>query len=184
VESAIPSVIEPNFVVLRIAIEPRFDGLNVYYFSQLYLYCSQNISLLPGAIASQSSTSFGGVAERAIDGNTSGICAEGSVTHTDTASNPFWKLEWSGAHRIVKIKVWNRTNAGMERIIGFVLTIHLNGNEIWSSTSSAIDTSTIANSYEFPIDDSVHGDEVIVTLPGHNKILSLAEVEVFGTPTP
>ena len=141
-------------------------------YSYKLLCCLQNISLLPDATASQSSTSFGALAERAIDGNTSGIYSEGSVTHTDTTSNPFWKLEWSGAHRIVKIKVWNRTDAGTTRLRGAVLTIHLNGNEIWSSTpSSAIDTSTVANSYEFPIDDSVHGDKVIVTLPGDNKIL-------------
>jgi len=86
-----------------------------------------------------------------------------------------------GTYCITRVKVWNRTNDDMDRIIGFVLTIHLNGNEIWSSTSSAINTSVSAASYEFPIDDCVHGDEVIVTLHGDNKILSLAEVEVFDS---
>jgi len=158
-----------------------------------------NISLLPDATASQSSTNSDGTGsdgtvkkngspDKVIDGNTDGRWQKGSVSRTQSESSPYWKVKFEAAHRMNKIKVWNRTDVCCnDRILGFVLSIHLNGNEIWSSstsTSSSVDTSTIANSYEFPIDDSVHGDEVIVTLPGDNKVLSLAEVEVFGFSTP
>jgi hypothetical protein len=55
---------------------------------------------------------------------------------------------------------------------------------MWSSAYSTIDTtSTIADSYEFPIAETVYGDEVFITIPGDSKRISLAEVEVFGTLT-
>eukprot|EP00554_Chaetoceros_debilis_P003566 CAMPEP_0194095938 /NCGR_PEP_ID=MMETSP0149-20130528/57086_1 /TAXON_ID=122233 /ORGANISM="Chaetoceros debilis, Strain MM31A-1" /LENGTH=611 /DNA_ID=CAMNT_0038781899 /DNA_START=196 /DNA_END=2028 /DNA_ORIENTATION=+ len=188
----------PTIVIIDISpavwgdeVKIRLDGSGRnLHLAEVGIYAPPlNVAMLPGAIASQSSTGAGGVAQRAIDGNTSGIYVEGSVTHTaytsdGGTSNPYWKLDLNGEYCIMRVKVWNRAEAAF-KILGFVLTINdLNENEIWnSSTDSSVDTLNTAVSYEFPINNGVLGKEVIVTLPGNDKILSLAEVEVFGTST-
>jgi alpha-L-fucosidase 2 len=150
-----------------------------------------NIALLPNAIADQSSTIYGAVASRAIDGDTSGHYGDASVTATGDrpgSTNPYWRVRWpsndvnTGAIlRIVRIKVWNRTDCCKERLNGFILTIYSRGLIVWSSTTSTVNTSITATSYDFiDIPEIIYGDEVKVALLGNNKMLSLAEVEVFG----
>ena len=52
------------------------------------------VNLALGGTASQSSTGFGGVASRAIDGNRNGTYNAGSVTHTLTGPQPvFWEVD-------------------------------------------------------------------------------------------
>lgn len=65
--------------------------------------------------ASQSSVDFDGRPERAIDGNTSGVYAEGSVTHTRPEDNPWWQLDLGGTLAIERIVLWNRTENGLQQ---------------------------------------------------------------------
>jgi hypothetical protein len=62
--------------------------------------------------ASQSSTSTGGAAVLAIDGNTDGDMPKtASVSHTDgRKSNPWWKLDLGQDMPIESIVLWNRTD--------------------------------------------------------------------------
>ena len=65
------------------------------------------VNLALGQMASQSSTTNDGVAERAVDGITSGQWGEGSVTHTESTLQPWWEVDLgSGANR--------RRNSGLE----------------------------------------------------------------------
>jgi hypothetical protein len=63
--------------------------------------------------ASQQSTDFGGPAELAIDGNTSGDYAAGSTTHTALADDPWWELDLKSERPIERIVVWNRVDSGL-----------------------------------------------------------------------
>jgi len=121
------------------------------------------------------------VASKAIDGNTSGDrVAQYSVTHTAKENNPSWYVSWPAAHRISRIKVWNRTdNDYGPRLINFVLTVYLDGEKMWSSAASATSTNKVM--YDFnSMPGNIVGDKVEVKLSGTNRILSLAEVQVFG----
>jgi hypothetical protein len=61
--------------------------------------------------ASQSSEEWGGVADRAIDGNTEGDFEQGSVTHTSGKSrSPWWKLDLDKEYPIQAVTLWNRTD--------------------------------------------------------------------------
>jgi hypothetical protein len=62
--------------------------------------------------ASQSSTSAGGAAALAIDGNTDGDMPKtASVSHTDgRKTNPWWKLDLGQDMPIESIVIWNRTD--------------------------------------------------------------------------
>ncbi|MCH2177527.1 MAG: DUF1553 domain-containing protein [Mariniblastus sp.] len=62
-------------------------------------------------VATQHSTAFGGPAQYAIDGNTDGVFAHKSVTHTATVENPWWELDLGREQSIDKIVLWNRKEA-------------------------------------------------------------------------
>ena len=70
----------------------------------------QNVALQ--GKASQSSTYDVAVAQRAIDGNTDGRYATGSVAHTNQEDNPWWEVDLQATHPVERIVVWNRAEEG------------------------------------------------------------------------
>lgn len=75
--------------------------------------------------ASQSSTAHGGVASRAIDGNTSGNYNDGTATHTQEGTDePWWEVDLGREMPIEKITVWNRTDGNLgTRLANFTLRV-------------------------------------------------------------
>lgn len=65
--------------------------------------------------ARQSSTGYAGPAEYAIDGNTSGVYTDKSVTHTDTEANPWWEVDLGADFPVERISLWNRTDGAVGR---------------------------------------------------------------------
>jgi hypothetical protein len=73
---------------------------------------------------SSSSVAYGGVPERAVDGNVDGAYGRGSVTHTEIESNPWWEVDLDQLVEINKISVYNRTDCpACKNIDNVVLTI-------------------------------------------------------------
>jgi len=68
---------------------------------------SQNVAL-QGKVH-QSSTDFG-EAKLAIDGNTDGLYASHSTTHTSQADDPWWEVDLGSEQAVDRIVVWNRTD--------------------------------------------------------------------------
>lgn len=66
----------------------------------------------------QSDTSAGGVAARAVDGNTSGVYWNGSVTHTKSGSSKYWAIEWYNPVSIKMVRIYNRTDCCADRLKG------------------------------------------------------------------
>ena len=75
--------------------------------------------------ASQSNTSYGGVASRGIDGNTSGNYGDNGQTHTlEGTDDPWWQVDLGSELPIEKIVVWNRTDGNLgTRLNGFTIRI-------------------------------------------------------------
>ncbi len=75
--------------------------------------------------ASQSNTSNGGAASRAIDGNTSGSFGDGGQTHTqEQTASPWWEVDLGAELPIEAIVVYNRTEGQLgRRLDGFDLTV-------------------------------------------------------------
>ena len=146
---------------------------------------SANAAQLSLSSATQSSTGFSGVAERAIDDNISGIFSQGSVTHTDLANQPWWSAELSSQTNIEEVVLWNRTNCCSDRLSDFYLLISeapfatssllelLNDSNVWSSFHAG----AVGESVSIPVEAA--GQYVRVQLAGQNY-LSLAEVQVYG----
>jgi putative heme-binding domain-containing protein len=75
--------------------------------------------------ASQKNTSNGGDAKRGIDGNTSGVYADGGQTHTaENTNDPWWQVDLGREAPIEKIVVWNRDEGDLgKRLDGFTIRI-------------------------------------------------------------
>jgi hypothetical protein len=77
--------------------------------------------------ASESSDAFGGSAARAVDGNTSGNWAVGSVTHTGFETNPWWQVDLLGVRELNSVVVWNRADCCAERLTHFDVMTSVDG---------------------------------------------------------
>lgn len=88
---------------------------------------SDGSNIGPTGKARQSSTGYGGEAQRAIDGNTNGAYGSGTQTHTnENEQNPWWEVDLGSEYPIESVSVWNRTeNNGeyVKRLDGFTLTL-------------------------------------------------------------
>lgn len=75
--------------------------------------------------AQQSSTSHGGEASRAIDGNTEGSYLSGGQTHTaEVTKDPWWEVELAAPSDIDSIRIFNRTDGNLgQRLAGFTLKV-------------------------------------------------------------
>jgi hypothetical protein len=97
-------------------------------------------NVAPKGEARQSSTDHGGVAQRAIDGNTDGRFQKAlSTTHTTTSENPWWEVDLKGEYRLDRVVVWNRTDPGTEdRLSNFrVLVLDAKRQPVWQEQVAA-----------------------------------------------
>jgi len=78
----------------------------------------------------QSSTAFGGIAERATDGNTDGNFWNGSVSHTDYQFFPFWQTE-TRPEFPGKVTIHRRTDCCPEQLGTFRLSFYSLSANTW-----------------------------------------------------
>jgi hypothetical protein len=97
------------------------------------LSAGQNVALR--GKATQSTESLEGAASRAIDGNTSGLWSENSVTHTETSESPWWEVDLGSAQGVDSIAIWNRTDSNLlDRLSGAkILLLNSDRKEVWSA---------------------------------------------------
>jgi hypothetical protein len=135
--------------------------------------------------ASQSSTGYWNwwaTADRAIDGNTDGNYFNGSVSHTDSETGAWWKVDLGKLSNIDKIVIWNRTdNSCGARLDNFYVSIlnETGTKTLWTSTHN----STFPLNMTFDPTNIIQGRYVEVGLHGTN-FLQLAEVQVYGSSVP
>ena len=100
---------------------------------------SRGINCAVTGKASQKSTSYEGMARRAIDGNTDGIFNNNSVTHSEeNEKSPWWELDLGSEQPIESVTIWNRTDDILgERLAGFDLRIlDSNRNEVFKKSKN------------------------------------------------
>lgn len=136
--------------------------------------------------ARQSSTGYGGTADKAVDGNRDGNYHAGSVSHTNNLPNDWWEVDLGAYQQIREIKIWNRTDCCGERLANFYVMVSpvpfssnylqssLNDQQVWSYHVER----SVGREITVPV--SAAGRYVRIQLAGQNW-LSLAEVEVIGT---
>ena len=112
----------PNGCSNCLLIEPGYTDASGYCVSG----AAPSPVPMTGASATQSSTSHGGNAGRAIDGNRNVNWSSGSCTHTTNEASPWWEVTVPIAQplQITSIKVTNRGDCCHERLNGFDLAIN------------------------------------------------------------
>ncbi len=159
--------------------------------------CSEQIvvvgdpkNLAPRGVAGQSSTGYGGIAYRAIDGITDGVYNNGSMSHTAVDDpSPWWEVDLLDAFTIERIVLWNRTDCCGDRLQNYrVSVLDGAGAEVWGA-----DFHTEAQGWGYPDPSeeilppaATAGQVVRIATLGPNQggtnFVSLAEVQVFGCP--
>ena len=135
--------------------------------------------------ASQSSTDFGGVASRAIDGDTNGVYGGGSITHTANESGAWWRVDLGDTYALDSIILWNRTDCCVERLSNFrVSVLDASMNSVTHSDHFTDDGGNPGSQdYEITLPPGTQGRHVEVRKLGADRsgnfYLSLAEVEVI-----
>ena len=160
---------------IRLYVES--GGWNINWLDLDLEYVPINNLALNG-IARQSTTAHSGDASRAIDGNTSGVYGDGSVTHTENITNSWWEVDLGSDYNIGDIKIFNRTDACCtDRLSHFTVIVTDNaGNRNFVKTFTSTPNPSIT------IDAvGITGKVVKVRSNLVNSPLSLAEVEVYSS---
>jgi len=137
--------------------------------------------------ATQSSTQWGGYAERAIDGNTDNDWNSETITATFMQQNPWWAVNLEERSDLKEIKLWNRADpVGWSEwyLRDFRVTVYDGDTEVFAEnflngeTDGHVD---VTGGFDIDLPEGVTGDRVMVQLNG-TGVLFLAEVEVRGQP--
>jgi len=148
----------------------------------------QNLARHPLATANQSSTGSGGVASRAIDGNTDPTFNNGSVSHTDPAvtGEVWWEVNLNGSSLISEVWLYNRGDCCGDRLSNFRLSVFSGsvetyGENFYVGSGNVPQGGAFAKTFTQPVE----GDRVRISLingtnNAGNSILALTEVQVFG----
>ncbi len=144
-------------------------------------------------LATQSTTGYSGVPERAIDGNTDGIYNNNSVTHTNTGDlAPWWQVDLGGSFPLDVIMLWNRTDTCcISRLSNFQLTVLDDGEgEVWSDAYYTEGTGYVpAEGLMIELPEGTNGQFVRIDLlgaptpqpdGGTDMFINLAEAQVFS----
>eukprot|EP00296_Roombia_truncata_P008324 JP446803.1.p1 GENE.JP446803.1~~JP446803.1.p1 ORF type:complete len:271 (+),score=81.59 JP446803.1:24-836(+) len=135
---------------------------------------TSDVNIARGKPAYQSTTTYGGVASRAVDGNTIGSYGARSVTHTGKSSSNWWKVNFGGIFDVSQVKIYNRLDCCSQRLNDFVVQLRQSTTVKWSKSFGAAQ-----NLFDMTVPAGTQGDNLIIRLNSHTT-LSLAEVEVFG----
>lgn len=157
------------------------------------LAAPENLAL--GKTATQVSTGWDAFAPRANDGKTDGVFDNGSVSHTNYATNPWWQVDLGEEFALSSVNVWNRSDrdpcqkgACYESLKDFWV-VASRDEELLSKfdpngpLADGVKALKVNGVGGFPSSVDFGGFQaryVRVILPGPFTQLALAEVEVFG----
>ena len=148
---------------------------------------TDTVDLSTNRPATQSSTDVG-TAARAVDGNTNGVFAAGSVSRTASSSQPWWQVDLLTNSRVGNVTVHNRTDASADKLnnaVVFLSTASMSGR----TYAQLMADSTVTKLYLGATPGAVTSlptntvaRYVKVQSPATSAgVISLAEVTVTGT---
>ena len=121
-------------------------------------------------------TGWGGVASRAVDGNTNTRYNGNSCTHTHKDAGSWWKVDLQTEAVISKVKVWNRSDCCSNRLRGFEVRVGNAGT--WQHAAKCGNKHTIGGSGY--IDCTGKAGRNVFVVQTRADVLTLCEVKVYG----
>ena len=116
-------------------------GTNYLHLAEVQVWKDTRTNLALGKTARQSSNAYasGGTANLAVDGNTDGNYANGSVTHSNNTPAPiWWDVDLGSLQPVGEVDVWNRTDSGVDRLKNYYVKVYdtdpaTGASPIWTS---------------------------------------------------
>lgn len=143
-------------------------------------------NLAPLGTASQSSTGYGGIPSRAIDGWINGKWQNSTTTHTDpNDTNSWWEVSLGATWDLAEVLLYNRGDCCWTRLSNFRVSVFSRGAEVFGADYFA-GTGNVAqhDKHVVVLPPGTQGDRVRIQLLGKNNdnngVLSLSEVQVMG----
>ena len=134
-----------------------------------------------GAYATQSNTSRGGYAYRAVDGNRSGNYEDFSCSHTPTENNPYWSVSFEpGSVNVSAVRITNRQDCCQNRLADFEIRVGDYFGEEAERSPRCGGLHTISGDSGVISCPNIVGRFLTIRIPGQDRTLALCEVEVFG----
>ncbi|TDD64837.1 hypothetical protein E1262_27020 [Jiangella aurantiaca] len=148
-----------------------------------------NLSL--GKPVAQASLAWGGIPERAVDGNEDGAYGANSVTHTaEPSDQAWWQVDLGVSAAIETVGIYNRTDCCAERLSNFWVMVSekpFTADSLDEArTAPGVTAVRVAGPAGRPsvveLPEGTRGRHVRIQLESATDPLSLAEVEVRGLP--
>ena len=152
----------------------ELEGNNALSLAEVQVLRAENIAWKKQA--TQSSTAYGGDANRALDGNTNNNYSQNSVTHTNFEKQAWWQVDLGRSEQVGLVRLFNRGDGELaKRLSNFdVILYDENGQEV----SKQFVKQLTSNQLDVQFNGKI-GRYVRVQLHHEYQALSLAEVEVF-----
>ncbi|WP_164743500.1 discoidin domain-containing protein [Microbacterium sulfonylureivorans] len=187
-ENNYPGIVQTDVfqAVTAKALRFSFTGTAGAWLDEFEAYYDKNLA--QNKSATQSTTAYLGAASRAVDGDTSGVWTEGSVTATDSTVAPWWQVDLGDQYDLSEIDVFNRAEYS-DRLSDFWVCVSVQPYDHTLTPSQQAAVSGVTCQHETSqagspsrIRLSAPGRYVMIQLGGSSaETLSLAEVEVYGT---
>ena len=139
---------------------------------------NNQVNVARGKNTSQSTTKHSGASSRAVDGNTSGLWSDGSVTHTDPDYPPhWWQVDLGAPYAIEEIQIYGRTDSCCQaRLSNYdVYILDCSYEVVWSNEQTDYPDPSV-----FLDAEGTRGRFVKIQLQETDEALSLAEVRVLS----
>lgn len=143
-----------------------------------------------GAPTDESSVARGAGSHLAVDGDTDGVFADGSVTHTDADPYSWWTIDLGASRKLGRIVVWNRTDCCGDQLADywvflsdtpFDTTLTPAQQAARTGVDSVEETSAPDPSTAITVPPGTSGRYLMVQEGASRRHLDLAEVQVFGS---
>ena len=152
----------------------ELEGTNALSLAEVQVLRAENIAWKKQA--TQSSTAYGGDANRALDGNTNNNYAQNSVTHTNFEKQAWWQVDLGRSEQVGLVRLFNRGDGELaKRLSNFDVILYNENNE---EVSRQYIQQLTSNQLNVQFNGKI-GRYVRVQLHHEHQALSLAEVEVF-----
>ena len=152
----------------------ELEGNNALSLAEVQVLRAKNIAWKKQA--TQSSTAYGGNANRALDGNTNSSYSQNSITHTNFEKQAWWQVDLGRNEQVGLVRLFNRGDGELaKRLSNFDVILYNENNE---EVSRQYIQQLTSNQLNVQFNGKI-GRYVRVQLHHEHQALSLAEVEVF-----
>ena len=152
----------------------ELEGHNALSLAEVQVLRAENIAWKKQA--SQSSTAYGGDANRALDGNTNSTYSQNSITHTNFEKQAWWQVDLGRSEQVGFVRLFNRGDGEVAKLLSnFDVILY---NDKGEEVSKQYIKQLTSNQLDVQFNGQL-GRYIRIQLRHEHQALSLAEVEVF-----